>query len=152
MALYDGEIAENDASFGRLLDDLRARGLLQRSAVLFTSDHGEEFHEHGGWRHAESLFEEVLRVPLVVRLPGGAPAGATVADPADQIDIAPTLLDLAGVAAPPELPGASLLPVIGGGRRRRASRSPGSDTRRSTSRRSATATGSGCGTKARGAR
>ena len=115
MALYDGEIAANDASFGRLVDDLRARGLLDRSAVLFTSDHGEEFHEHGGWRHAESLFEEVLRVPLVVRLPGGASAGATIADPADQIDIAPTLLDLAGVAVPPELPGASLLPVIGGG-------------------------------------
>ena len=115
LALYDGEIAQNDASFGRLVDDLRARGLLDRSAVVFTSDHGEEFHEHGGWRHAESLFEEVLRVPLVVRLPGGGSAGATVADPADQIDIAPTLLDLAGVAAPPELPGASLLPVIGGG-------------------------------------
>lgn len=115
MALYDGEIAQNDASFGRLVDDLRARGLLDRSAVVFTADHGEEFHEHGGWRHAESLFEEVLRVPLVVRLPGDAPAGVTVADPADQIDIAPTLLDLAGVAAPPELPGASLLPVIGGG-------------------------------------
>jgi len=115
LALYDGEIAQNDASFGRLVDDLRARGLLDRSAVVFTADHGEEFHEHGGWRHAESLFEEVLRVPLVVRLPGGAPAGATVADPADQIDLAPTLLDLAGVAVPPELPGASLLPVIGGG-------------------------------------
>lgn len=115
MALYDGEIAQNDASFGRLVDDLRARGLLQRSAVVFTSDHGEEFHEHGGWRHAETLFEEVLRVPLVVRLPGDRPANATVADPADQIDIAPTLLDLAGIAAPPELPGASLLPVIAGG-------------------------------------
>lgn len=115
MALYDGEIAQNDASFGRLLDDLGARGLLQRSAVVFTGDHGEEFHEHGGWRHAESLFEEVLRVPLIVRLPGGAPTGTTVADPADQIDLAPTLLALAGVAVPPELPGASLLPVIAGG-------------------------------------
>jgi arylsulfatase A-like enzyme len=115
LALYDGEIAQNDASFGRLLDDLRARGLLDRSAVVFTADHGEEFHEHGGWRHAESLFEEVLRVPLVVRLPKGTAARATVADPADQIDLAPTLLELAGVAAPPELPGASLLPVIAGG-------------------------------------
>ncbi len=115
MALYDGEIARNDASFGRLVDDLRNRGLLDRSAVVFTSDHGEEFHEHGGWRHAESLFEEVLRVPLVLRLPGGAPAGTTIADPADQIDIAPTLLDLAGVSVPKELPGASLLPVIRGG-------------------------------------
>lgn len=115
MALYDGEIAQNDASFGRLVDDLHARGLLHHTAVVFTSDHGEEFHEHGGWRHAESLFEEVLRVPLVVRLPGGRPANTTVADPADQIDIAPTLLDLAGIAAPPELPGASLLPVIAGG-------------------------------------
>ncbi len=115
MALYDGEIAANDASFGRLVDDLRARRLLDRSAVVFTSDHGEEFHEHGGWRHAESLFEEVLRVPLVVRLPGGTSSGVTVVDPADQIDIAPTLLDLASIPAPPELPGASLLPVIGGG-------------------------------------
>jgi arylsulfatase A-like enzyme len=115
IALYDGEIARNDASFGELVDELRRRGLLERSAVLFTSDHGEEFLEHGGWRHAETLFEEVLRVPFVLRLPGAASAGLVLPGPADQIDIAPTLLEIAGRPAPEELPGASWMPAIGGG-------------------------------------
>jgi arylsulfatase A-like enzyme len=115
LALYDAEIAANDASFGMLLDELTRRALLDRSAVLFTSDHGEEFHEHGGWRHAETLYEEVLRIPLVLRLPGAAAAGTVLPGPADQIDVAPTLLDLAGAAIPPELPGGSWLPAIAGG-------------------------------------
>jgi arylsulfatase A-like enzyme len=115
LALYDGEIAENDESFGRFLDDLRARNLFADAAILFTSDHGEEFFEHGGWRHAETLFEEVLRIPMVLRLPGGESGGVVLPGPADQIDVAPTLLALAGIPVAPELPGGSWLPAIRGG-------------------------------------
>jgi arylsulfatase A-like enzyme len=113
-ALYDAEIAQNDAAFGALLDELDRRRLAPTTAVLFTSDHGEEFFDHGGWRHAETLYEEVLRVPLLLRLPGGAHGGRRIDAPADQIDVAPTLLDLAGVAVPAELPGASWLPALAG--------------------------------------
>ncbi len=75
-ALYDAEIAENDAAFGELVDELERRGLAETTAVLLTSDHGEEFYEHGGWKHGFTLYEEQLRVPFVLRLPGRAHAGA----------------------------------------------------------------------------
>jgi len=115
VALYDAEIAQNDAAFGALLDELDRREPAGATAVLFTSDHGEEFLDHGGWRHADTLYEEVLRVPLLLRLPGGAHGGRVIEAPADQIDVVPTLLDLAGVAVPSELPDASWLPALAGG-------------------------------------
>jgi len=114
-ALYDGEIAQNDAAFGDLLAELERRGLAAGTAVLFLSDHGEEFAEHGGWKHGWTLYEEQLRVPMVLRLPGGAHAGTRVATPVEQIDVAPTLYALAGVETPAELPGESLLARLAGG-------------------------------------
>jgi arylsulfatase A-like enzyme len=114
-ALYDAEIAQNDAAFGELVDELARRGLAEPTAVLVTSDHGEEFYEHGGWKHGFTLYEEQLRVPFVLRLPGRAHAGAVVDGPVDQIDVVPTLLELAGLPAAPELPGRSLLAALSAG-------------------------------------
>lgn len=112
-ALYDAEIASNDAAFGALLARLDSTGLAADTVVVFTSDHGEEFFEHGGWLHGRTLYEEQLRVPLVVRVPGGA--GRALPGPAEQIDLAPTLLELAGLPADDGLPGRSLLAEISGG-------------------------------------
>jgi len=109
MALYDAEIARNDASFGALLDELDRRGLAGSTAVWLTSDHGEEFLEHGGWTHGRTLYEEQLRIPMILRLPDGRGAGRTPLGPAEQIDIVPTLIELAGLPADPRLPGRSLL-------------------------------------------
>ncbi|MFN7942210.1 MAG: sulfatase [Thermoanaerobaculia bacterium] len=114
MALYDAEIAENDASFGTLLADLERRGLSASTAVLLLADHGEEFLDHGGWKHGWTLYEEMLRIPFVLRLPGGAEAGRAVDSPVDQVDVAPTLLELAGLPLPPELPGRSALGALAG--------------------------------------
>ena len=108
LLLYDAEVAENDASFGALLDELERRGLAASSSVLLTSDHGEEFLEHGGWKHGTTLYEEMLRVPFVLRLPGGVGAGRIVDSSAEQIDLVPTFLALAGVPADPALPGRNL--------------------------------------------
>jgi arylsulfatase A-like enzyme len=108
-ALYDAEIAQNDASFGQLLAELERRGLAEGSAVLLTSDHGEEFYEHGGWKHGFTLHEEQLRVPFVLRLPGRRHGGTVRPGAAEQIDVVPTLLELAGVEPPRGLPGRSLL-------------------------------------------
>jgi arylsulfatase A-like enzyme len=108
MALYDAEIAQNDAAFGEFVEELDRRGLGASAAVLLTADHGEEFFEHGGWKHGFTLYEELLRIPFVLRLPGEsgrATAGRVVDAAVDQIDIAPTLLGLAGVAPSPTLPG-----------------------------------------------
>lgn len=96
--LYDAEVAQNDRAFGQLLDELEARGLADDTAVIHVSDHGEEFEEHGRWEHGISLYEEVLRVPLVMRVPGVSPR--RIATPAQHIDLLPTLLGHLGVEGP----------------------------------------------------
>ncbi len=96
--LYDAEIAQNDRAFGGLLDELEARGLAGDTAVIYLSDHGEEFDEHGRWEHGVSLYEEVLRIPFVMRLPGIAPR--RIEAPAQHVDLLPTLLGYLGIEAP----------------------------------------------------
>jgi arylsulfatase A-like enzyme len=112
--LYDAEIAANDASFGALLRRLEGLGIAARTAVVLTSDHGEEFFEHGSWTHGRTLYEEQLRIPFIVRLPGGLGAGRVLPGPAEQIDLAPTLLELAGLPRPASLPGRSLVEDLEG--------------------------------------
>ncbi len=115
--LYDAEVAFQDAAFGAFLDALRDRGRYERAVVLLHADHGEEFYEHGSWTHGHSLFDEMIRVPLIVRFPGAVPAGLRIAAAAQQIDLLPTLLELAGVEDPPQLPGRSLIPLVRSGAR-----------------------------------
>ncbi|MEN8163832.1 MAG: sulfatase, partial [Acidobacteriota bacterium] len=95
--LYDAEVAHNDAGFGSFLDTLTARGLYENTVILFVSDHGEAFGEHGTWTHGIDLYSEVLHVPLVLRLPGGRLGGRRVDRVAQHIDILPTVLRLTGV-------------------------------------------------------
>lgn len=117
QAAYDAEIRSMDRAFGRLLDELRARGLYERTIIVFTSDHGEEFGEHGQWGwHAHSLFEELIRVPLVIRLPGDGPRGLRVRRQVRSIDVAPTILDALAVPVRGDFAGVSLLPSMQGER------------------------------------
>lgn len=119
-ALYDGDIREMDDQLAKLLDFLKAEKLDERTLVVFTSDHGEEFGEHGKVGiHSHSLFEELVRVPLVMVLPGRIPAGLVCDSQVQSVDILPTILDLAGVkdkAATAGLAGESLLPLMRKGR------------------------------------
>jgi arylsulfatase A-like enzyme len=108
LALYDGEVAENDEEFGRVLDGLRSRGLYDDTVVVFVSDHGEEFHEHGGWEHGDTLYRELTRIPLVMKLVHGDGAGRRVDRTVQLGDVLPTLLRYAGVAQS-GLPGADVL-------------------------------------------
>src|SRR5581483_3954595 len=96
-------------AFGELRALLEERGLWSRTVVVVLADHGEEFHEHGDWEHGHSLHAESVRIPLLVRVPGVAPRRVRMV--AQQVDLLPTLLDLAG-ATPPELEGASLVPTM----------------------------------------
>jgi arylsulfatase A-like enzyme len=107
LALYDGEVRYADDEVGRFLDHLQARGLAGSTLVVVTSDHGEEFLEHGSWEHQKTLYEEVLRIPLVVAGPGVVPRR----EPAQVslLDVAPTVLAWAGLAAPAGFQGRSLL-------------------------------------------
>lgn len=96
MDRYDEEIAFNDAAFGELCDELRRLGVYDDTLIVFLSDHGEEFFEHGGFGHGGRLWEEQLHVPLVVKLDrrnGEQPlAGARIAEPVRTLDLLPTLL------------------------------------------------------------
>ena len=107
--LYDGDVRTADTYFGRLMDDLARNGLLDDTLVVLTADHGEEFLEHGGVAHGQTLYREVLRVPLLVRLPGGAQGGTRVDRVVRQVDIFPTVLDLLGLPPRPWLDGTSLV-------------------------------------------
>jgi arylsulfatase len=96
--LYDGEIRQADDGVAALVLALRRQGLLERTVTIVASDHGEEFQDHGRAGHGQSLYEEVLRVPLIVHAPGLVPAG-TRHGSASLLDIVPTALSLLGVPA-----------------------------------------------------
>jgi len=110
-ALYDAEIRGTDRDLGAFLDDLDRAGMLANTHVLVTSDHGEEFLEHGGTGHGRKLHEEQIHVPLLWIGPG-VPRGKVVHDLAGLVDLAPTLIDLLGVRAEGmKLEGRSLRPL-----------------------------------------
>lgn len=110
--LYDGEIRRADSAIGGLLGKLRSLGLDQGTLTIVTSDHGEEMAEHGRMGHGQTLYEEVVRVPLVFHAPGQLPAGVHLGI-ASLLDIAPTVLGLLGEpAAAAEMDGMSLVPFM----------------------------------------
>jgi len=113
--LYDEEVAFVTEQLARLLDGLDQRGVLERGLVVLTADHGEEFFDHGALEHGHTFYQELLRVPLVVWGPG-VRAGHREA-PVSLVDVAPTLLDATGVAAPEGFDGVSLWPVLTSGER-----------------------------------
>jgi arylsulfatase A-like enzyme len=106
---YDQEARYTDDHVGPFLAKLASLDLAERTIVVLTSDHGEEFGEHGGMGHGRSLHQEVLRVPLVIAAPGLL-APSEVAIPASLLDVAPTVLDLLGLAPTPSHRGRSLVP------------------------------------------
>jgi arylsulfatase A-like enzyme len=114
LALYEGELGWTDSQVGRLLARLDELGLARDTLVVVTADHGSEFFEHGSIGHRRTLDEEVVRVPLLLRLPGRLPAGRRVAGPVSTVAILPTVLDLTGVPAPESLASTSLVPLIDG--------------------------------------
>jgi len=103
---YEESIAYLDRHIGELVDALRARGLLDRTVVIVTADHGEHFGEHGRWEHASSLYPQLLHVPLVMRAPGLVPAGRRIPDVVTLRDLAATILAMGPGSE--ELPGRSL--------------------------------------------
>jgi arylsulfatase A-like enzyme len=114
---YAGEALYTDHEMARLLAGLDRLGLAERTLVVFTSDHGEEFGDHGWKGHDETLYEEVLHVPLILRARGLVPAGLRVPRQVSLVDLAPTLLELLGVARPRDMHGRSLVPYLSQPRR-----------------------------------
>ena len=90
LALYDGEILFVDDYIGRVIQELKRRGFEENTLVVVTSDHGDEFFEHRGKGHGHTLFDEVIKVPLIMRVPGRIPPGSRVESQVRQVDIMPT--------------------------------------------------------------
>jgi arylsulfatase A-like enzyme len=115
QALYDGEIAHNDAHFGDLIEWLRGEGLLDDTLLVFLSDHGEFLGEHGLWEHEPPSYRQVVHVPLLMRYPKAFRAGHRVRTPVQVIDVMPTILEIAGIdAAPLLMQGDSLVSLAAG--------------------------------------
>jgi arylsulfatase A-like enzyme len=95
-AAYDGEVWYVDRQIGRLLSFIAHQPWAERTAIVFTSDHGETFGEHGMIRHGVEIFEDLVRVPFFIYVPGLT--GHHVAPPRSAVDLVPTLLDLFGVS------------------------------------------------------
>lgn len=113
IALYDGELRHFDAQLGTLIDYVRNGGFGDRTCVVLTSDHGEEFNEHGEMFHRRArLYDELLRIPLIVWCPNRYPGGQVVDTPVSLVDITPTILDMAGAPLPRDGDGRSLEPAL----------------------------------------
>ena len=108
---YYASISFMDAQVGRVIGALDRLGLSDNTIIVFTSDHGYHMGEHGLWQK-QSLFEGSARVPLLIVAPGTAKAGTAAATPVSHLDLYPTLAELCGVAAPENLQGQSLVPIL----------------------------------------
>jgi arylsulfatase A-like enzyme len=114
LALYDGEIAWTDSFIGKIREDLERAGMLENTVIAITSDHGTEFFEHGDKGHRKTLYDEVLRIPLVLRYPAKLPRRMRISEQTRMIDLGPTLIALAGYKPTPDMMGESLRPYVEG--------------------------------------
>jgi arylsulfatase A-like enzyme/thioredoxin-like negative regulator of GroEL len=111
---YDGEVAFSDDIVGRLFDSIRERGWYDAATIVVTADHGEGLGDHQEKEHGLFLYNETIRVPLLVKLPGARHGGSRISEPVQHIDLLPTLASLAGLRAPSNLRGRNLAPLFGG--------------------------------------
>ncbi|MEE8111997.1 MAG: sulfatase [Acidobacteriota bacterium] len=109
---YDGSIRGLDAEIGRLIERLKSLGIAEKTLVVFTSDHGEEFLEHGRMFHGQSLYGELTNVPLIFWQPGSIPGGRVVDTTVQVIDLMPTLLEMSRLPHPAGMQGRSLMPFL----------------------------------------
>jgi hypothetical protein len=116
-ALYDAEVKDMDNFVGRLQAKLSEYGILEKTLIVITADHGEELLDHGFVGHASTmrsatLYDEIIRIPLIFSLGGHLPEGREIYQQVQQIDIMPTILDIAGIPMPAGIQGRSFAPMI----------------------------------------
>ena len=107
--LYDAEIRQLDDVLATFFVTLEEQGLLRDTLIALTSDHGEEFQEHGGLLHGRTQYQELLAVPLILRGPG-IPRGRVVTEPVSLVDLVPTILEVLGLPAAGPVDGVDLSP------------------------------------------
>ena len=114
---YNAGVFTFDYRFGEFINYLKKKGIYDKSLIALFSDHGEEFAEHGCWEHGHSLYNELIKIPLIIKLPGGRYKGKRVYKNVSIVDILPTVLDYCGKKLEKDVDGISLLPAIRGRRR-----------------------------------
>jgi arylsulfatase A-like enzyme len=112
--LYAAAVVHCDTQFGRLMSTLERTGLRERTLMVLTADHGEEFFEHRLTGHSHSLYAEMVRVPLIVSRPASRPPGTRVAEPVGLVDLARTISRMAGIGRDAGFGGADLTPLMSG--------------------------------------
>ena len=112
--LYDGEVSYHDHWLGQFVDRLKALGVYDDTLFVITSDHGEEFNDHGSYGHGHTVYQELIHVPLLFRLPGRIPAGQRIRQTVSTVDIGPTLFEGTGVPLEASAEGHSLQPYLRG--------------------------------------
>ena len=113
-ALYDGEIRSTDEQVGALIAKIDALGLSRDTIVIITSDHGEELWDHGGTLHGHTLYDELVRVPFIIRWPGHLDGGKSISGQVSNMSVMPTLLDAIGVQVPTQCQAPSVLECLQG--------------------------------------
>jgi arylsulfatase A-like enzyme/cytochrome c-type biogenesis protein CcmH/NrfG len=112
---YDGGIAYEDAVVGKLMRQLKARGLYSGAVIAVMADHGESLGAHGEDTHGVFIYDETIQVPLVIKLPQAKAAGERIENKVELADVLPTLLETTGIEVPPEVQGKSLLGLMKAG-------------------------------------
>jgi hypothetical protein len=112
--LYDAEIAFVDSEIGKVMDELQRSGLWDKTLLLITADHGEAFGEHSKYYHGLNLYDEVVRVPLIIKPPHSSLAGKRLTAQVRNLDIMPTILEYCGAPIPGDLDAISLRPALRG--------------------------------------
>lgn len=110
--LYDGEISFLDQRLGAVFQRMRELGIYDDTLIVLTADHGEELYDHQGWFHGSTLYQELIQVPLIIKLPGNELAGTEVSHLARQVDIASTILGQVGLPLPESFQGIDLISAL----------------------------------------
>jgi len=111
--VYQGEVSFMDAEVGRLVETLKVQGRYEDATIVVVSDHGEEFLDHGSFEHGHTLYDELIRVPLIIKLPGRLDVRGTVIEAQVRtLDVMPTIFELCGIPVPVTFDGISLLSMI----------------------------------------
>lgn len=110
--LYAGAVRDADEKVGSIIATLRETGAWEHTLFIVLSDHGEELYDHGGWQHDQSVYEELVHVPLIVHFPAAAARSGRVDHVVSLVDVVPTILDFLGHGAPPHHRGRSLMPIM----------------------------------------
>ncbi|MCP4447977.1 MAG: sulfatase [Myxococcales bacterium] len=113
-AMYYGETSHHDTEMGKFFAELEGMGVMNDTMIIITNDHGEELGEHGKFGHGHSLYEELLRAPMVIHYPSLIDAGVLSNEVTENVDIAPTVVDALGLSPMKSADGLSLLPLMKG--------------------------------------